>query len=278
MRAPQPLDVRPLFRLDRGALLELLESLPADAWDAPTACGGWSVRDVASHIWGGDLANVSRRRDGHRGVGPEPDEPLGRFIGRFNESWVEACRRISPRALIDALRGSGEPLFRYFDGVDIAALGDPVSWAGPHPAPVWVDVAREYTERWVHQQHIRDAVAAPGQMEPRLLAPVLATFAHAFPVALAPATAVSGTAVSVTIEGSAGATWIVVRDSDGWRLHEAEAGDDISGTATAVTMSGDLAWRLLTLGTSAAEAEPLVRIYGDRALGRRVLDAVAIIA
>ena len=36
-----------------------------------------------------------------------------------------------------------------------------VNWAGPEPAPIWLDPAREYTERWVHQQHIRDAVRNP---------------------------------------------------------------------------------------------------------------------
>jgi hypothetical protein len=52
-----------------------------------------------------------------------------------------------------------------------------------------LELAREYTERWLHQQHIRDAVGAPGQTDPRFLAPVLATFAHAFPVALRRVTA-----------------------------------------------------------------------------------------
>jgi hypothetical protein len=130
----------------------------------------------------------------------------------------------------------------------------------------------------VHQQHIRDAVGAPGQTEPGFLAPVLATFAHAFPVALAPADAPAATTVLVTIDGRAGGTWVVAREVDGWRLHEGDATEDTRAAAAAVTLDADLAWRLLTLGTSAADAEPLVRIDGDAALGRQILNAVAIIA
>ncbi len=52
---------------------------------------------------------------------------------------------------------TGEQTNAYFQRVDPFAMGGPVSWAGPEPAPVWLDVAREFTERWHHQQHIRAA-------------------------------------------------------------------------------------------------------------------------
>ena len=41
-----------LFPLMRAELLRVLNSLSADQWSAPTACAGWSVRDVALHILG----------------------------------------------------------------------------------------------------------------------------------------------------------------------------------------------------------------------------------
>ncbi len=79
-------------------------------------------------------------------------------IDRQNAVWVTGARRISPRLLIELLEMTGELTEAYFTSLDMTALGMPVDWAGPEPAPVWLDVAREYTERWVHQQHIRDAV------------------------------------------------------------------------------------------------------------------------
>jgi hypothetical protein len=46
-----------------------------------------------------------------------------------------------------------------------------VSWAGPDTSPAWLDIARDYTEFWVHQQQIRDAVDRPGADRPQLLHP-----------------------------------------------------------------------------------------------------------
>jgi hypothetical protein len=44
-----------------------------------------------------------------------------------------------------------------------------------------------------------------------------------------------------------------------------------------VALDAETAWRLWTKGIGRAAAEAGVSISGDRALGRRVLDAVAII-
>ena len=35
---------------ERAALADLLESLPEQAWDQPSLCDGWTVRDVAAHL------------------------------------------------------------------------------------------------------------------------------------------------------------------------------------------------------------------------------------
>jgi hypothetical protein len=84
---------------------------------------------------------------------------------------------------------------------------DPVSWVGPDPAPNWLDVAREYSERWTHQQQIRDAVGIPGLKEPAFMGPVLAVFVHALPRAFAGVAAPTGTTVAV-----------VIARERGWRL------------------------------------------------------------
>ena len=73
------------------------------------------------------------------------------FINRQNEIWVEAARRLSPRVLTGLLSWSSEETQAYFESLDMFAIGDPVHWAGPDPAPVWLDIAREYSERWIHQ-------------------------------------------------------------------------------------------------------------------------------
>ena len=58
-----------------------------------------------------------------------------------------------------------------------------VAWAGEEPSAHWFDVGRDYTERWLHQQQIRDAVGAPPLTGREWLHPVLDLFVRARPVA-----------------------------------------------------------------------------------------------
>jgi hypothetical protein len=239
-------------------------------------CPGWSVKDVALHLLGDDIGLLSRRRDG---VTPAaaPREPgsfqeLVALLDRHNQTWVEAARRISPRLLCELLAFTGEATWRYLASLDPLALEARVSWVRPDPVPNWLDVAREYTERWTQQQ-IRDAVGVPGLKEPGFMGPVLTTFAHALPRAFASAPAPVGTTVEVAVGGQGGGCWVLTRTPDGWHLAAGTAAEPV---ARAV-LDAETAWRLWTKGIGPAAAEAGVSISGDRALGRRVLDAVAII-
>jgi uncharacterized protein (TIGR03083 family) len=273
LRPPTPVDAAELFAPDRAALLDLLAGLTEEEWARPTACPGWSVGDVARHVLAGDLGNLSRRRDRFRGPAPAPGESIAGFVNRINDEWMRAARRLSPRVLVDLLAAAGPPLFAYFGSLDPTALGPPVSWAGPGPAPVWLDVAREYTERWHHQQHVRDAVGRPGQTEPRFLHPVLATFVHALPVAFGAVDAPYGASVHLHVRGEAGGDWSVVRQPDGWRLY---AGAPDAPNAR-VALDQDRAWRLFTRGLTSAQAARAAALEGDRRLAEPLLRAVAII-
>jgi hypothetical protein len=153
-------------------------------------------------------------------------------------------------------------------------MGEPVSWAGPDPAPVWLDLAREYTERWHHQQHVRDAVGREGLREPRFFAPVLETFVRALPLTFRDTRAVEGTLVALTISGPAGGRWCLRREGESWELYESAP----CIPQAEVIVDQDVAWRLFTRGLSKEEALPLVTLVGDTSLGERVLDTVSIIA
>jgi hypothetical protein len=54
---------------------------------------------------------------------------------------------MSPRLLIDLLQVTGRQMCAFFRTLDPYALGSPVSWVGPEPAPVWLDLAREYGDQ-----------------------------------------------------------------------------------------------------------------------------------
>ncbi|HAG98496.1 MAG TPA: hypothetical protein DCL75_06470, partial [Ktedonobacter sp.] len=150
-----PVIVLDLFPPERQLLLELLSELTEEDRHKPTVCTGWTVKDIALHLLGDDISRLSRKRDGFdylNSMGnPEAldswDE-LVSYINERNDVWVQATRRMSSQLLCRLLALTGEELHQYFASLDPYAIGDAVSWAGPDPAPVWLDVAREYTERW----------------------------------------------------------------------------------------------------------------------------------
>ena len=203
-------DARPLLPRLRGELTALLASLPGDDWAHPTACPGWSVHDLATHLLGVELGNVSVRRD-RWGLGPGDGEDLDTWLNRFNQQWVDAARRISPALIIELIDVAGLRLDEHLATLDLDAAGGPVQWAtGSDPAPVWLDVAREYMERYVHQHQIRRATGRPS-LGAAFTGPVLITAAHALPRALDRVTRPDGTVVTFTAEGQGGGTWHVVR-------------------------------------------------------------------
>jgi uncharacterized protein (TIGR03083 family) len=261
-------------------LLGLLSDLSAPDWEAPTVCPGWSVKDVAAHLLGDDIGRLSWGRDDYvnpafaAGFDIATLPGLVAAIDRQNAVWVAGARRISPELLIELLEMTGELTEAYFTSLDMTALGMAVDWAGPEPAPVWLDVAREYTERWMHQQHIRDAVGKPGLKERRWFAPVLDAFVRALPRVLRDAPSPDGATLRLIISGDAGGEWIALRHYGHWVLGTAPG---MSVDAT-VELDEESAWRLFTKGIAKEEARRAARIEGDEALAERALDTVSILA
>ena len=275
MKKPHPIQTVHLFPETLDALLDLLTDLSPDEWQQPTAAPGWSVKDVASHLLGGEIGILSRKRDGYLYSGSPIMEwrDLVTLINDLNASWVQATRRLSPRLLCDLLRMTGPQVNEYFASLDPDALGGPVDWAGPEPAPVWLDLAREYTERWHHQQQIRDATNRPGLKEPRHLAPVLDAFVRALPRAYRDVQAGDGALVTLAINGAAGNRWHLLREEGAWQLY---LDADAPPLAT-VSLGEDDAWRLFTKGIKPEAARARAIVEGDERLALPALNMISII-
>ena len=276
MNAPGPILVSHLFAEVRQQLLALLGGLTAEEWLLPTSAGKWNVKDVAAHILGGDIGNLSRRRYAQdaRGKPFSGWEELVAYINQINASWVDAAQRISPRLLCDLLAHVGRQADEYFMSLDPFALGTPVSWAGPEPAPQWLDVAREYTERWHHQQQIRDATGRPGLYQSRLFAPVLDTFVRALPQTFRELAAPAGTVVQLTLSGEGGGQWTLRRAQGAWELLVGCS----ETSASHVTIAAENAWKIFTRGRRGDAARRCAEIRGNAQLGLKVLDTVSVIA
>lgn len=185
---------------------------------------------------------------------------------------MRAARRIAPVVTVELLAFIGPLVDEAYAELDLGAPGTSVGWTGGGPTPCWLDIAREYTERWVHHAQMRLAVGAPPLADRRFLHPVLDTFMRSLPCAYDALEADIGTCVDVMVEGEAGGRWTLRREADRWHL--VPANEQV--VAACVRVPQDVAWKLLSRTISVPEAVPEIAIEGDERLGRPATQAVAI--
>jgi uncharacterized protein (TIGR03083 family) len=268
-----PIDVRPVLADQQAAFIALLRRLDAGEWTRPTICPGWSVKDVAAHVLGDFIGRLSIQRDGHQVEHPRDGEAFSVFLDRINEEWVAAARRMSPPMLVEQLSLTGDHIVAFWRTVDLDALGGPVRWAGPEQHPYWLDVAREYTEYWTHQQQIRDATGRSGLTEPYYSGPVIDTFLRGLPHTLRDVTVPEGTTLQVVVTGPGGGTWSCTRGPGRWRLDRERHPEP----AARLVLDADTTWRLCTRGLTPEQAATRARVDGDRRLATAALQIVSII-
>jgi uncharacterized protein (TIGR03083 family) len=273
-----PIFVVDLFPKLDSKLIELLRSLAAGDWERQTIAPLWRVKDVAAHLLDTNLRQLSIVRDRFFGEKPEnADSWDGQvaFLNRLNADWVKAFKRVSPPVLIELLEYTGKEVNQMYRGLDpYAEAVLPVAWAGEERSLNWFAMAREYTERWHHQQQIRLAVDNPGIMERELYFPVLDTFMRALPFRYQNVDADEGALIRFRITGDAGGWWFLVRRDGRWELVSEPAGR----LASEVEISQDIAWRIFTKGIAKEVARAQITVMGDCNLGLHILNVIAVMA
>lgn len=260
-------------------LIELLESLSPEEWDAPTIAGKWTVKDVAAHILDGCcLRRLSTHRDGYFGKNAEnikSHQELVNYLNSLNANWVNAHKGISPRLLIDLMKIYSSQVYEFFKTLEPRGRAIfPVSWAGESESENWFDIARDYTERWHHQQQIRMAVGKPGIETKELYYPVLDAFMRALPHTYRRVSAPVNTLIQFTVSGEAGGEWYLLKASEGWKLQKAAVDSPIART----TIPQEIAWRVFTKGIDKGTAKSQSVIEGDNDLGSEVFNMLSIMA
>ena len=265
-----------LFGEITDKLLALLGSLDGAQWDLPTCYPSWTVKDIAAHLVQTGLGRLSGQRDGYArkgGSGGGPSfEALSGAIDRSNADWAERFSSLSPRVILDLLSVSERQLADFIRTQDLRSPAlYPVAWAGETASENWFDLGREYTERWHHQQQIREAAGAESLAARRYLAPVLRLFVRAVPFWYRDVLAEEGTVIAVRITGESGGEWGLVRRGEGWILE-----DPPGGGGPAVSMSDDTAWRFFTRTLPLEALEGKIGLSGDPALLRPFLRVRAV--
>jgi uncharacterized protein (TIGR03083 family) len=264
LRTLPPLETVHLIRKVDAELVALLRGLAPADWES-SAVRQWSVRDVAAHLLDTALRRLSLDRDRHRPPAPDGDlaswEGLVDFLNELNATWVAAARRLSPAVVTGLLEWSCPQVADHFASLDPQAeAAFPVAWAGEGVSRVWMDVAREYTERWHHQQQIREAVGAPGIDRAPYLEPLLSTLIRGVPRSYSGVESPAGSRVRISARGPAGAAWLLERGESGWSLYEDEPGAPV---AASLELPVETAWRLFLKGITGDEARGQTTTSGD---------------
>lgn len=271
-----PIFTAHLFSKLEGMLIELLRSLTQEDWEKQTTAPQWKVKDVAAHLLDTQLRKLSLCRDGYAHQPAQISSPaeLVAFINRLNHEGVSLYRRLSPNVLISLMELASQQSTEYHASLDpFTPAIFPVSWAGEEKSANWFDTAREFTERWHHQQQIRLAANQPGIMTREFYYPVLDCFMRALPFAFRAVPGKSGIFAQFNIAGDCGGTWYLHRDNESWKLLAAPKGEKISE----VTIPQEIAWRIFTKGIDRDTAQEQVQITGDSQIGLHILHTVAIV-
>jgi len=272
-----PIPVAHLFEPLECELQELLDGLEPGDWTKPTIAGQWTVKDVAAHLLDGNLRTLSIARDGYIGDPPSTinsNADLVGYLNGLNASFVKAMKRVSPNVLLQLIKDTG------YQQAKILASQDPfaqavfgVSWAGESQSVNWFHMAREYTERWHHQQQIRDALGRDGITTREFYYPVLDTFMRALPFTYEKIVAPAGTVLEVHVRGEAGGSWYLT-SNEKWTLQTQPTGV----ITTKVTIDAAVAWKLFTKSWRRPQVVNHVSIEGDPRLAEPVLEMVAVVA
>lgn len=266
-----------LFQALDQKLITLLKGLSHSEWEMQTVAGKWTVKDIAAHLLDGNIRSLSILRDQYLGEKPtdiQSYNDLMSFLNKLNADWVQAMKRVSPIQLIEMLSTSGAEYCAYIASLDVLEKSVfSVAWAGEEQSYNGFHIAREYTEKWHHQQQIRLAVGRESELfDKKYYLPYLETSMLALPHFYRDLQANTGDTIEFIISEPIDEKWILTYDSLSWKLTKDSANDPKS----IVNIDSTMAWRILTSSKSIENVQKYVHIEGDCRLGEKFLEVRAV--
>lgn len=272
-----PLNLAHLLPILDDKLIDLLESLTEEEWQSQTIAKLWTVKDVVAHLLDGNIRMLSISRDNYFGESTNAQNfrELVYFLNGLNASWVKAMKRVSPAMLILLHKTTGRLYCDHHASLDpFAKAVFAVDWAGQKESKNWMHIAREYTEKWLHQQQIRDAVNRPGIMTREFFYPVLETFVYALPHTYRNVKAEEGTGIKFSVSTPVGGDWYLERKKGTWNLTK----DELSNPSAEIIIDPDTSWKLFSKSLRPEDVKDKVTMRGDQLLAEVALNMVSVMA
>lgn len=276
-RSNIPIDAVHMLSLLDEKLITLLRSLAPEDWQKSTVAKLWTVKDVAAHLLDGNIRSLSMLRDNYYGESSNTNSYQGLldFLNGLNADWVKAMKRVSPAMLLLLHEATGKAYCDYYASLDpFGKAGFAVNWAGEDESKNWMHIAREYTEKWLHQRQIRDAVDQPGLMTKEFFYPFINTFMMALPYTFTDVSADDQTSVQISVTGDIGGSWYLIRKENKWLLDKTK----IVNPSSSVSIEPDIAWKLFSKSIRPEQVMDSIQITGNRQLGEKALSMVSVMA
>ena len=274
----EPVNTLHLFPVLDEMLIDLLKSLSPDEWEFQTIAGLWQVKDVAAHLLDGNIRGLSMSRDNYftgQSKNLETYFEMVSYLNKINAEWVTAFKRVSPAVLIDLLAVTGEAYYNHIKLLDPSKKAlFPVAWAGEAESTNWMHIAREYTEKWLHQQQIRDAAGRPGLLTRDLFQPFISIIMLGLPHALRDVEAEESALIRVTIPTAMGGTWHICRGYNKWSFID----NPLKVPDAEVTIEPEVAWKLFSKSIRPWSITRGVQITGNHRFCKGVLNMVSVMA
>ncbi|MEO6731273.1 MAG: maleylpyruvate isomerase N-terminal domain-containing protein [Ferruginibacter sp.] len=272
-----PINVVQLLPVLEKKLMSLLTSLNPEDWQKPTIAKSWTIKDIVAHLLDGNVRVLSMLRDNYFGesLGKKTSINLIDYLNCLNADWVKAMKRVSPAILINLHQATGYRYNEYYASLDPFGKSPfAVDWAGEKESLNWMHIAREYTEKWLHQQQVRDVLNDKEIMTRELYYPFIDIFMLALPHTYRNVEATDGTLVRITIPSGIGGHWNIIAEGGKWILDNANQAKPVSE----VIIDAGIAWKLFSKSIRPQEIKHSVQIEGDQQLGEIALTMISVMA
>jgi len=249
----------------------VLRPRPETAYDALTACPGWSVRDVVSHLLGFELMMQGAPVPTHEGPWPEY---VMNPIGELNEAFVEAHRREPGVAVLDQFKSASATSLARLRALDDAGW-EKIGWSPEGERPYHRFQETRVLDSWIHLQDIRDALLEPADDHGVGEEIVINRFEAALPYVVGKKVgAPDGTLVQLNLVGRNARTVLV--GVEGGRATAVASSEQVP--TLEVTTPVALFWRRCAGRISAAAflAASATGVRGDRAMAESFAEGLRI--
>lgn len=272
------IDTLPLFPVINKLLIAFLKRLSPDDWKRQTVARKWVIKDVAAHLLDGNLRKIAGYRDNWRITPGKPVNSYNELVDYLNEinnEWVIAAKRLSPQLITELLEKTNDEVYAVLENLDpFGKAVHSVAWAGESESYNWFHIAREYTEVFIHQQQMRDAVNDQSLLTAELYHPFLNIFIQALPFTYRDMQAKENSMLKFTITGEGGGSWFLKKENNKWIIVTEEKTNIIAETI----IDGRVAWKLFSKSVRKEDIQGSFEIKGNYVLGEKILDMVSVMA